>query len=68
MCWQTKEIFQIILELASIKIQMGHSNYFNHTWWRNNQPFRDYSVWIGPAQYVPFALILWYVEKTIYLS
>ena len=24
--------------------------------------------WIGPSQDVPFALILWYVAKTIYFS
>ena len=27
MCWQMKEIYQIILEVTSRKNQMGHSNY-----------------------------------------
>ena len=31
--WQMKEIYQIILELASRKNQMGHSNYRNCNWW-----------------------------------
>ena len=28
----------------------------------------EYTLWRGPAQDVPYDLILWYVSKTIYLS
>ena len=33
MYWHMHEIYQIILEVISRKIDMGHSNYHYRTWW-----------------------------------
>ena len=59
---------QLVNKHLSKKITISKSH-FNKTWnnkkytWQNNQYSHDYRR--GPAQDVPFDIILWYTEKTI---